>query len=194
MEIIEINHTHINQLCLLHRDAFDKAHFSVNFNQKLLRAYFQELIDHFKIKVILYNDNKEAVGYLFGGVNSGQPINKLIKKHRFAVLLTLLKNPRFTYEKIIGFINGLLESGNEFNNVFTVYLIAVSKNHKGKGWGSVLMDYFEKEVIKYGMNSYFLSVRKHNIEAIKFYERKGFRLIKKSHFNYSFLKELKTNG
>ena len=55
-----------------------------------------------------------------------------------------------------------------------LYNIAINPNRQGKGYGAVLMDECELEAARRGCAVMTLEVRKDNVGAIKFYERRGY--------------------
>ena len=64
-------------------------------------------------------------------------------------------------------------SRNSFAS-FDIFSIAVSNEFKGKGIADILLDNFEKKLKIISVERYFLTVRKNNYRAIKFYRGKNF--------------------
>jgi|DewCreStandDraft_4_1066084.scaffolds.fasta_scaffold101494_2 ribosomal-protein-alanine N-acetyltransferase len=72
-------------------------------------------------------------------------------------------------EKVIGYIIG--DKIVDFANILN---ITVEKNHRKEGIGFALLNAFEKECIKNGLNAMTLEVRASNENAINLYKKFGF--------------------
>ncbi|MHA1973258.1 MAG: GNAT family N-acetyltransferase [Candidatus Hodarchaeales archaeon] len=94
---------------------------------------------------------------------------------------------RMLLRLIIGFL--LLNSSPPSNNLLLIETLAVKKDKRGHGVGSLLLELTEKIARKKRYTGIVLYVALNNIKAIKLYLRKGFQPIKvlKSHFFYTFL-------
>lgn len=69
----------------------------------------------------------------------------------------------------IGFINFTIKDGNYYINDFDI-----EEKQRRNGYGSQLLEYFEKQVIESGCKKVWLHVNINNKLAIKFYEKNGF--------------------
>jgi ribosomal protein S18 acetylase RimI-like enzyme len=176
----------INNICLLHKKAFDTTHFTSNFSINLLYFYFESLIKKFSFNYVLY-ENNNLEGYLIGGLYPKIGVNNFIKAHWWGVIKTLLICPRFIPEKFCE----LFMSNNSFesDDAPTIYIIAANPNYKN-GAGKKLLEEFEKDIKLMNYNMYTLSVRKGNIRAINFYKRNNFVLDSESKESYKFFKLL----
>ncbi len=165
----------IQNIIDLHLSSFDKNHFSAVFSKEMLERYFENLLELNDFNFVLYNDEqKELLGYVIAGYNSQEAVNKFIEKNYFAVILTLVKNPRFLSEKVSEISEKIFGTKYEKRGKCRLYLIAVNQKYKGKGIGKKLINHLENEIRKTGLNIYGLSVRKDNKEAIGFYNQNGY--------------------
>ena len=78
-----------------------------------------------------------------------------------------------TDDEIIGYIIGEVRGGS--GHIIT---LAVKEEYRGRGIGSRLLGRFIKFVRKKGGNRIYLEVATSNIEAIKFYSKHGFKVIR----------------
>jgi len=83
---------------------------------------------------------------------------------------------------IVGFI-----AGSQYNGTARILMLAVDKNNRGKGIGSLLLRKFIFQCKKEGIKSVSLEVRTSNKSAIEFYINRGFQII-------SLLNKYYTNG
>ncbi len=87
-------------------------------------------------------------------------------------------------DKVAGFIvfqqkyfyGGKFSLANEFTGY--IELLAVDQEHRGKGFGKMLMDRAQEELKKAGQTSFVLNC--HNQESFGFYKKCGFQLLNKN--------------
>ena len=84
--------------------------------------------------------------------------------------------------EVVGFIAGMRYEGNA-----RILMLAVDKNHRGRGIGNALLNRFILQCRKEGLKSISLEVRTSNRKAIEFYAKRGFQIV-------SMLKNYYTNG
>jgi len=175
----------------LHLSSFDKNHFSAVFSKEMLERYLENLLELNDLNLVFYNgEQKELLGYVIAGYNSQEAVNKFIKKNYFAVILTLIKNPRFLSEKVGEISEKIFGTKYRKKSKCRLYLIAVNQNYKGKGIGKQLINYLENEIRKKGLNLYGLSVRKDNKEAIGFYNQNGYKVEFENSKSIYYIKEI----
>lgn len=84
-------------------------------------------------------------------------------------------------EKIIGAIEviNIVEENNKLKNrrYALIDKLVVDKNYRAGGVGDGLIEYAEKELKSMGINEIELYVWEFNKEALKLYEKKGYRTI-----------------
>jgi len=176
-------------LALLHKQVFGEIHFTTNFSILLLTKYFENLIEQMKYSIII-NENEEIAGYLFAGTNSGQIINGFLRSNFLKVFFCLLQNPRFILEKLIELLNKFNSKNKQTTgNEVSLYLIAVDTRLGKRGLGQKLTNHFEELVKSNNENSYTLSVRKNNQQAIDFYLKNNFIQIGKNEKSIKFRRE-----
>lgn len=179
----------LTQIARLHKLLFDKEHFTALFNYKLLKKYFTELLSKSSFKVAAYY-NDEMVGYLIAGEKLDIALKKFSKENLNQILLVLLLNPRFLVEKIFDALNKFFYQKRKSSASMRLFLIASKHNEKIKGVGKLLVERFENYLIEHNVDTYGLSVRKHNKAAIDFYKKIGLTEEFRNHKSIFFIKKL----
>jgi ribosomal protein S18 acetylase RimI-like enzyme len=188
MNLRQIDKKDIPAIALLHKQSFDKTHFTAFFSNELLLSYIKVLIDYNPYSY-LAEEGDRILGYLIGGNKTGAALDKFSKNNYLKIIFTLLLHPRFILEKIQGVLlklNKIKVSDVEYK----IYIIASLPEAQGKGIGKALINYFENELRHKGIKSYGLSVREQNINAISFYENNNFIRINKIHKSLYYKKTL----
>jgi ribosomal-protein-alanine N-acetyltransferase len=84
-------------------------------------------------------------------------------------------------EKIIGYCIGIIRN----EDIGHIISIAVDKNYRRRGIGTILLRNTINELMKLGARKIRIEVRESNIAAIKLYEKIGFREKEKIYGYYS---------
>jgi len=169
-----------------YKNTLNKEHFSVNFPVKLLQEYLATLVNHFEFNRILVNENGVITGYLVGGKFPSDAVKRFIKKNLFRIISVFVRNPKFAIEKFYEIAQNIISPEKDSNlDENTICLIATDKKEQGKGYGQLLIKDFESLLKANHYHSYYLAVRKSNMQAINFYEKGSFTKIKETkHMKY----------
>lgn len=179
------------KLAQIHKSSFTTNHFTANFSNKLLEKYYLSLINYHDYCLILEDDKKQIVGYLIAGRNVNVPLKKFLKENLFTVIWYLLIHPKFLFEKLIELGRGLTYSNkNKTANTINAYIIAMNPKAGYKGAGKILLEEFERILLKNNIQDYVLSVRKENKLAINFYRKNNFIQLSENHNSLIFSKKL----
>ena len=170
----------------LHKEIFDKSHFTSNFPSKLLARYFYKLISRNSFNYVAFDKN-EILGYIVSGFHTAEAVQEFVSENKLAIIKVLLLHPKFLIEKV--YISIFTHSRKTKN--LRLLLIGVKPNQK---IGSQLLKYFENEIYLAGIHNYGLSVRKNNMRAIDFYKKSGFIVESSTINSFSFLKDLQNDG
>ena len=174
--IRNIQSSDIIEVSKLHIRAFPHDHFTSHFPQKLLLKYFKSLNSDNKFNYVIYNENESLLlGYLIAGDEFRVILSKFKTKNYFNVLLVLLKNPRFLFEKFFLLTQNLLFP-KKTNVKFRVFVFVTNPDFQRKGIGKLLLKRLEQDLRKIGINHYGLSVRSNNLSAINFYKKNEFEM------------------
>lgn len=174
MEILRINEQYIHQIAVLHKKAFPKYHFTSRFPIKLLEDYFLCLIKYQEFPYMILGDNNELIGYLIGGSNSSQTISLFNSKYWMQIIMVLLKNPSFIWEKFLTLIGNISREKSDGSKKYSGYVICVDPDSNAPSAGYVLIKNFEEQLIENNILEYYISVRSDNYKVIEWYEKMNF--------------------
>ncbi len=82
----------------------------------------------------------------------------------------------------VGYVK-LISHSSKVLELEKLYLI---EGHKGQGLGQELFNFVKARAQQQGFKAIKLSVYEQNLEAIKFYQRNGFKTLGKSEFNFAW--------
>lgn len=181
----------LKKIVKLHKQLFDKEHFTSTFSEDLLKKYFSDLVKSSPFKYLAIAEN-ELVGYLIGGVNLNYALSEFSKKHFLKLVLLLLRNPEFIKEKIQDIFRKIFLTTQKSSIEMRLFLIAAKHNEQTKGIGRKLIQKFEQDLIQNKVHAYGLSVRRHNNKAIDFYYKLGFVEEFRTNKSIYFIKRLKS--
>lgn len=179
----------IGKIVSLHKQLFDKEHFTARFDEKLLSKYFHLLLLNSNYKICAFQE-QELFGYLIAGEKLDDVLKKFSREYFFRLIILLFKNPRFLIEKILDLINRIIYKNKKSKADMRLFLIASKHDENIKGVGKYLIENLEKYLIEKGITIYGLSVRKHNQKAIDFYRHLGFIEEFRTHKSIFFIKKL----
>lgn len=188
MIVRKIKSVDLDRVCEIHLISFDKSHFTSRFSTKMLKSYFENLLVACPYSYVAIEDGA-IVGYIFAGVNPKNGIKRFTNKNIIKILFLFLRYPSFLIEKMIELLKKRSKENSRIIAQPTIYIIASDPNYK-LGIGSLLLKHFEDCIRGENYSSYYLSVRKKNINAIKFYENNGFLLMGSNRTSYNYHKYL----
>ena len=166
----------IEQISKMHQKVFDNSYLSVHYPIKLLGKYFESLLSSNEYNYIVLDEDEQLLGFLIGGYQTQKAVDDFMSKNLAGVLFCILKNPRFIVSGIVKIYRRVFIRKQESKASLRLFLIGVDPTSGKKGAGSLLLSEFEKNLVNNGVNLYGLYVRVNNNNAIKFYERRGFRI------------------
>lgn len=179
----------IGKIASLHKQLFDKEHFTARFDEKLLNKYFHSLLLNSNYKICAFKE-QTLIGYLIAGEKLDNVLKNFSKEYFTRLIILLFKNPRFLIEKILDLINRIIYKNKKSKADMRLFLIASKHDENIKGVGKYLIENLEKYLIEKGITIYGLSVRKHNQKAIDFYRHLGFIEEFRTHKSIYFIKKL----
>lgn len=185
IEILSNDQDSLKQIAKLHKQLFDRDHFTTTFREGLLLNYFNALLkkSQFNYKAIV---EEEIVGYLIAGKNLDKVLSDFSRQNFLKVFYYLLNNPKFIKEKILELLRKILLNSQKSSAEMRLFIIAAKHSKDLKGVGKKLIQQLERDLLQNNITCYGLSVRKHNFKAIEFYQQQGFveefRTIKSIYF------------
>ena len=180
----------INSICTLHQYAFNSDYFTSTFSQKMLINFYTMLLKNNDYNYIAIDDKNNPLGFIVAGYKTSATINLFIKKNVLSLSTILLKNPKFLFQKIKILVRR--NSSDKFVSKAKLRLLAigVKKDSENKGIGTHLIQYLDQDLLRNGENIYGLSVKKNNINAIKFYLKNNFKVEKEDKNSIYYIKEI----
>lgn len=185
---IEIND--LERISKLHKKIFDSEYFSIHYPIDLLKKFFKKLIERNEYLFVVEDEAGSIVGFVIGGSFTQASVDEFIKENKFAVILVTLKNPILWMQSIKKLYKALFIKKIKSCADIRLYLIGVDPDAHNKGIGRQLINRFEEALRTDGIVSYGLYVKTNNINAIKFYENRGFQFEFKRYDLISFIKLL----
>ena len=184
----------LERVAHIHKKSYLKNHFSSRFPIPLLVQFYRELIDR-NAYCLLAKKDGEIIGFIIAGANCGQAISIFMKRKRAQLMLVLLRNPKFLWEKIKQVWRSTLkrmkknERGGTSKKRVGLLSIAIHPKYHRQGIANKMMLKLEELLNKNDIKTYGLSVKKDNHNAIALYEKMGFELEYETK-SFHFVKEL----
>ncbi len=143
----------VDALVAIGRDTFDETFRELN-TQGTIEAYLAEAFTPERLRAELHREGSEFYFLLLDGVPAAY-----LKVNRAPGQSDLNDPESLEIERIY-----------------------VRKEHKGKGYGKILMVFALERAAELGMRSAWLGVWERNEEAIAFYRKGGFEVVGEHHF------------
>ncbi len=188
------NHKDLKGIAKIHKESYPEDHFLNELSLDLIANYYGSFLKYRAIFLVCGIGGR-IYGFLLGG--EGDVLNKarndFIKQNKCR--LTLYVIARFFSMKFMrGFLPRIVdlaqnrlrkqpdkrELSRSRVSCHGLISIAVANEMKGKDLGKALLDNFEDQLRKLGVEKCVVSVRKNNFRAIKFYRKSGFCLQKET--------------
>lgn len=166
-----LSKTDINLCVDLHKKAYPNYLFTSRFPKILLAKFYMKLIEYCEYSYVIYWD-EVAVGLIIAGKRSSIARNFFIKENLIALMLVLIKNPKFLFTKTFSIFL------KQYQSVYKLRLlnILVSPEYQSKPITINAVKLFEEELIKNNEEIYGLSVKSNNLKAINFYIKNKCRI------------------
>lgn len=168
----------IHQVADIHEKAF-RGFFLTLLGKPFLRIFYGALLQDKSTIFYSWNKEGEILGFLFASTSPKGLYKKIFLKHIFRFSIQLF----FVFSKRISLLGRLIKSysaGKLINprvGYAALLSIAVSPDYSGRGIGKLLLIKLEKDLIKHGINGYYLTTDANNNYATnQFYLNFGFKL------------------
>lgn len=180
MKIKQLEVSDVNEVVKIHQNAFS-GFFLTQLGAKFLKVYYTSCIKakDATIAVGISSDEDELLGFSIGSVQS-KGYNKRIVKSNFFKFCMIGIYLVFTKPMaIIRLMKNMDKVKNESDDGLYCELlsIGISADQKGKGYGKILLEAFEKEALKRDLKKITLTTDYNNNDGvIAFYKKSGYEV------------------
>lgn len=183
----------IYSVALLHKQLFHD-HFLGGFSVSILEKFYLSFL-HENIVFLVCKDIKleKIAGFVVGGYSKdlSRAKNDFVVRNKLRIIFEILLKPNMWIDSLKRFFNKSSSNDNNKKEVsFRLLSIGVNENFQGTGIAKELTLKFEQILIQEDVNQYGLSVHADNIKAIKFYEKSGMTVEKRTTDTIYFKKNI----
>jgi len=206
------NLNNLSHIAQCHRKAFPKS-FSSQLGQKYCEKMLEWYLSTDKAFLFHIEENNLCVGYTGGIINDGtlstgsssamtqysfkEGIKALLFRPWLWLHPEMRKNYRFLFRNLAMKL-GMKKAKRSQTEVVKMQnepmvglvVIGVNPDFQGKGYGSALLQEFEKRTLDLGIKKMNLTVKAYNYQAIQSYERNGWVKSKEVQVSLNMIKEL----
>lgn len=177
MNLRKVKLTDVDQLVIIHKEAFPDF-FLTSLGEKFLKNYYYySLKTKGSIAVCVENDHREIQGFAVGCLESAGFHKRVFLKSPIIFILSIMtafiKSPKVLLRLLKNFEKKA--SDNDDKNYSELLSIAVKPEYKGRGLGKVLLNEFEKKILGFNGKKIALTTDVSNNQGvIAFYESNGY--------------------
>ena len=172
----------LKHIAKIHKELFSD-HYLGQFSVKIIKNFYSGFINK-DVLFLVSETNGVISGFVVGGerkeinLSNSCFIKKNIPLYTFEIVFRPQTWKR-SFEKLIKVFSQKSSSNENLGNSksFTLLSIGVSRLYQGKGVAKLLVAEFDQRIKKH-TNQYSLSVKDANLQALRFYEKTGFVLLK----------------
>lgn len=199
MPIKKVTQSDLEIIASIHKQCF-LNHYLGKFSKTLILKFYSEFLNKEGIIFIKHCSDAKIDGFILGGeshaINIAQ--TSFIKNNKLRILLSIITTPanwNDTFNRVKLHIRlkkfGIKTRGEiNMNKDIRLLSIAVLSSSRRKGVALQLTNEFESILQNNGYKRYGLSVHKNNYGAIKFYERIGLVITRKTENSVYYSKSL----
>lgn len=195
----EVQEKDLSKVVSVHRKCFS-GYFLTTMGATLLRKFYKEYYDEQKELFIVAEDNDSIVGFVMGYLTGSTARASFERKNRSALLINVIgRCILLDKEAIIRLRNRIrvlfkkqTSASNQPNDAREASLLSICMlpDYQGGKRAETLVNLFENALQKMNKHIYALSVKNNNERGIRFYEKMGFAIQKKTNVSTTFIKEL----
>jgi len=159
-------------LAQIHKDEISAGFLSSLPSNFLEKFYISVIENDFSV---IAKENGEIVGFIAGTADIGKLYSYFLKRYFFhsaVILLPKIFNLRKIMETLFYPKNKEIKA--------ELLTIAVKKEFQGKGVARYMLEFFVSEMRKRGVNKFKVLVGEELKPAIRFYEKNGFKFLKRT--------------
>jgi ribosomal protein S18 acetylase RimI-like enzyme len=177
--IAKIRNCEIPEIVEIHLKSFPNFFLS-NLGKDVLFHFYSQLLQENNTISFCVKNNKKNIGFVFASTRTEGMYTRIFK-HGFSkfflpLILSFFKNPNLFNRMIISYISTRKHKLNT-SIPASILSICVIPESAGRGIGKVLLDKLENELIRLGLNGYYLTTDADNNDLTnRFYLKNDFRL------------------
>jgi ribosomal protein S18 acetylase RimI-like enzyme len=181
MKIKQLEISDVNAVVKIHQSAFS-SFFLTQLGERFLRVYYRSCIKS-KVSTIavgIFSPNNALLGFSIGSAQSKGYYKAVLKDNfvRFCgVGLYLVFTKPLALIRLAKNMDKINEELNDDGLYCELLSIGIDSKDKGKGYGKVLLEAFENEALKRGINKIALTTDYNNNDGvIAFYKKSGYEV------------------
>ncbi|MDA3887134.1 MAG: N-acetyltransferase [Candidatus Delongbacteria bacterium] len=158
----------------IHKSELGGADFLSSCSLGFIKYFYSNILRDKNNQLFIVKESDTVVGFVFFTLKKDILFKKFVKENIIKILfipsalISLIKTIILKQRKTLVY---------KYNH--DLVYIAVSKNHRSKGYARKLLEFVEKFCSENSLNNYYLQVYKDNTNAVRFYEKYGFEIIEK---------------
>ena len=164
-------------IAAIHKCAFSKSHFTSFFSEELLVKYYGLFIDNGSEIWLKKDYEKKTIGFVVFGSKLNERISQFKSEHRVGIILTALRNPILSIQKVINKTYNLLFSTQSSYQEAEVVILSISVARKRTGVGASMLSFVSEYNKELGASVVGLYVRADNVASVNFYLSSGYKII-----------------
>lgn len=177
MEILEFTDSSPDEVVNIHKEAF-KGFFLTSLGDKFLKVYYNAVARNNKGILVCIKKDENIIGFAAGTMFSKKFHSQILKENILSFAWVLLKNPLLkpgSFIRLFKNMNKKTVKVNDDGNYAELLSIGVCPKEKGKGYGKILLEAFESELVRKKVKRTTLTTDYYNNEdVIAFYKKMGY--------------------
>ena len=192
----QVQEKDLNTIVSVHQKCFPD-YFLTTMGTKLLSKFYKEYYDENKELFIVAENDDDIVGFVMGYLTGSQARASFERKNRLLLIIKVIGRCLIFDKEAILRVKKKIQSfikkqptNTDQPKEATLLSICILPDYQGGKRAETLVRLFENALQKMNKHIYTLSVKNDNIRGIRFYEKVGFSVQKRTEKNTTFIKEL----
>lgn len=176
-EFVKATIDDINEIAIVHKNAFSKSHFTSFFSIQLLEKYYAYFLEGDSETWLQKDDDGTILGFVIFGKNLDVKIKEFKFQYKMEIIKTALLNPTASIIKLFSNVYyrffSIIDSFEEAESM----ILSIAVNGRGKGTGSKLLSFVSEYNTKKNVDGVGLYVRVDSTYAVNFYLKNNYRIL-----------------
>lgn len=180
MKIKQLEVSDVNEVVKIHQNTFS-GFFLTQLGEKFLRGYYASCIKNktSTIAVGIYSEENTLLGFSIGSTQSKGYYKRILKSNFFKFCMIGVYLVFTKPMAIVRLMKNMDKVKKESDDGLYCELlsIGISADQKGKGYGKILLEAFEKDAVKRNLKKIALTTDYNNNDGvIAFYKKAGYEV------------------